>query len=873
MGTTVPPTGLLALLIMLATGLLAGQAASVQAQPASANQTQDSIGTGLPLVRDGKPVATIVLPSRTLFEEYAETEPAKLEARIKQLNPQVLQPHLNATINSFKTRINNTGDDEVLAANELREFIEKMTGAKLPIVRLAPSEKLPEGTVILLGPEHARAQGFAAELEKLKKDGILLKTKGNNIILASGNGRGTLYAAYELLNQAGCAWVMPSEFGEIYPTAKNLSAAPDKTQNPSHNMRYWWCTYGPGKDYNRWSLRNKGNALLAIDDQSVAQGHALSGPLRWGRTQPKYEKVERTRKVKKTVKNADGTSTVNEVEEKYQDLADEYYSLSNGEVNSHFPNMSNPKVWDLYADYYINHFNNNPHVQSVSISAEDGIMLDDRPASRKLRSNEFDFAMGAFSVTDQLWFFHNQVIPRVLKVHPDKKFGVLVYANNLTPPRIEKVNPAMQLIYAPLGISPLHHVRADKEPTNRAYRQWLEDWAAQARAAGAEQYYYDYEPLGYSWNVAMICPRWGIIGKNYPYFHELGLNGHTTQGFDDWASCGLDNYLMQQLYWDVTVPYKKIISDYCKLRFGAAAQAMEAYYDLLEKRVDEIPELYSNEVWGNHLVLDAKTRAAARAQLQKAVALADTPRAKAHIQTMVDLQASTDAFCDAIEYAQQTGDYAKATEMMEPSFQVAEKLNKIYSHFMSPARTDKKQKAQFLTGGYYNQYKNFADHIASSKASVVLPRVVKGMNDSGNRAWTKGYEKPGADLTGLEDLDTTVVPDVKYQTHRYPAAFFYRTEVDVPASFKDQKIELFFPAIVAKALQVWINGKPVEFQHDGITEHTWRGPEYFWINYDHRLSVDVTKYIEPGRKNTIAFRVFKSFDFGGTYERVFLLAR
>ncbi len=847
-----------------------------QSQPKSelpAQSAAASIGSGLPITKNGKPLATIVLPDKTVYENYLVSEPASLETDLKAKNPGITPAQIAPAVAARTAAIKAAGDDEALAASELQAIIQKITGATLPIVRLAPSAKLPDGTVILLGPSHASAQGFGPALAKLKKDAILLKTKNNAIILSGPNGRGTLYAAYDLLESLGCRWTMPGPFGELYPSAPTIAASPDKTQNPSHSMRYWWCTFGPGKDYGLWTLRNKGNFIRAIDDQYVANGHALSGPLGWGATQPKYDHIQRTRTVQKPSKNPDGTTTSKPVEEKYTTLTDEYFSLTNGVINPHFPNMSNPKTWDLYADYYIDFFNKNPHTQYVSISAEDGLMLDERPASAKLRSNEFDFAMGAFSVTDQLWFFHNRVIPKVLAVHPDKKFGVLVYSNNMSPPRIETVNGAMALVYAPLGISPLHHIRADKEPTNRAYNQWLQDWAAQARASGAEQYYYDYEPLGYSWNVAMICPRWGIIGKNYPYFHSLGLNGHISQGYDDWASCGLDNYLMQRLYWDISTPYKDVIKDYAAARFGAAGPAMEAYYALLEDAMDKTPELYSNEVWGNHLVLTPAVRAAARAQLQKAVKLADTQRAKTQIQTMVDLQASTDAFCDAIEYAHQTADYAKAVQMMDVSFQTADKLNKLYSHFMNPNRMDKKSDAQFLSGGYAKQYNRFAEQVSSAKASVALPRFVKGMNDTGNIAWAMGYQNPGADVSKLEDLDTTVVPDVKYQTHRYPQAFFYRTDIDVPASFKDQKIELFFPAVVAKALQVWVNGQPVSFSHDGITENTWRGPEYFWINYDHRLTVDVTPHIKPGQKNTIAFRAFKSYDFGGAYERIFLLAR
>jgi hypothetical protein len=113
---------------------------------------------------------------------------------------------------------------------------------------------------------------------------------------------------------------------------------------------------------------------------------------------------------------------------------------------------------------------------------------------------------------------------------------------------------------------------------------------------------------------------------------------------------------------------------------------------------------------------------------------------------------------------------------------------------------------------------------------------------------------------------------VKYKTQRQVAAYFYRTDAEVPATFKDKKITLFCSSIIAKAIQIWINGEPVEFDYKTYKDTTWRGPDYFWFNYNHAQEFDVTPYIKPGQKNTIAIRTFKSYDFGGSYRRIYLLA-
>jgi hypothetical protein len=84
------------------------------------------------LVKDGRPAASIVLPAKTEFDGYAEKK--------------------------------GFTDEEKLAAEELQLFIEKISGAKLPIVT---ADAKPQGATILLGAELARGQGLGAQIDKL----------------------------------------------------------------------------------------------------------------------------------------------------------------------------------------------------------------------------------------------------------------------------------------------------------------------------------------------------------------------------------------------------------------------------------------------------------------------------------------------------------------------------------------------------------------------------------------------------------------------------------------------------------------------------------------------------------------------------------
>jgi len=828
------------------------------------------------LVKDKKPVAAIVLPAQTEFDRYLDERTAWLEERLRRTHPGVEGEEFDKLkakyVAEIEKEMKRVGDEEELAAEELQSILEKISGAKLEIVRPENAE-LPKGPAILLGTELARKAGLIEEIERLDRDGLICRVKGDRLILTGRRARGTLYAVYAFLESLGCRWVMPGPFGELYPSMDTVTTSINDVQNPSHRERYFWCTYGHAPGYLRWTLRNKGNAARSLGEPMVRQGHALAGPLGWGAAQKKYGTKTIKRTVKQRKKDAEGNVVVEEVEQDVTVLPDEFYALSGGQPRRNIPNMANPKVWQLYADHYVNYFNNAPFEQYASMSAEDGLVDDERPEAKSLSSLEFDFFMGAPCATDRLFFFLDRVISEVAKVHPDRKYGVLVYSNNMMSPRMVSVHPNMALVIAPLSVSPLHDVRDPKSKTNRQYRKWLENWMAMAEHVGAETYYYDYEPMGYCWNMAMICPRWGIIGRNYPWFHELGLDGHTTQGYDDWASCGLDNYLMQRLYWDIRQDYKDVIAEYCKVRFEGAAGPMIEYYNILEERMNQIPDLYSNEMWDNHLILTPKVRRRCREALARAKKLALTERARTQLETVLDMQRSTDAMCDAIELARASGDFGKAAEGMKVCFEVRDKLNKLYPNFMNKVRLDDKQKNPYMTGGLYNQYLAFDKKIKGAAASLALPRQWKGMLDTDNRAALLGYHKMGVSVGKLDEQDVTVSPDVKYNTQRAPAAFFYRTDVVVPETFAGKdKITIFFPSIIAKGLQIWVNGEPVEFDLGEYKGTVWRGPATFWYDYHHDEEFDITEHVKPGHANTIAFRVYKSFDFGGTYRRVFLLA-
>ncbi len=89
------------------------------------------------------------------------------------------------------------GADEAVkyAADELARFLGEVTGADFAI-QDAPQKG---GANLLVGPEAARLIEPGFSTEGLGADGIVIRTKGSDLILAGGRPRGTLYAVYTFL--------------------------------------------------------------------------------------------------------------------------------------------------------------------------------------------------------------------------------------------------------------------------------------------------------------------------------------------------------------------------------------------------------------------------------------------------------------------------------------------------------------------------------------------------------------------------------------------------------------------------------------------------------------------------------------------------
>jgi len=119
------------------------------------------------------------------------------------------------------------------AAAEIQRYVEKMSGAKLPILKEGDAVAVP---ISILVGHTAAAQKLGVTVpsgynptirpEAFEEEGFVIKTAGKSLVVggnSDGPYQGTIYAACELLERLGCRWYFPGEWGEVVPEQKTLS--------------------------------------------------------------------------------------------------------------------------------------------------------------------------------------------------------------------------------------------------------------------------------------------------------------------------------------------------------------------------------------------------------------------------------------------------------------------------------------------------------------------------------------------------------------------------------------------------------------------------------------------------------------------------
>ena len=467
---------------------------------------------------------------------------------------------------------------ENYAAQELADFLGQMTGAKFP---MAAEGTATEGPKIVLGcGTLARASVPENTLNELGEDEFIIKTDGNNLILAGGRPRGTLYAVYHLLdNILGIRWWAP---GVTYvPEKKTLALdSLDLRLKPVFAYRDAWLTTAWNPD---WAARNRLNGRIRDNMGPIVppdQKHGGGMPY-----DPGYVH----------------TFAAYIPSETHFDQHPDWFPMIKGKrVKGYYQLcLTNPEVVDFMVAQVRAMLQKNPQIRIFSISQNDTAGYCQCPNCAKIDKEE-----GTPAGT--IVRFVNTVAERLEKEYPKVLFDTLAYQYSRKPPKTIRARPNVVIRLCSIECSfsqPLD------SKTNQAFADDLKGWAQKADPI----YIWDYI-TNFS-NYFRPHPNLHVLGPNLRLFADSHVKGVFAQGSYITPSGEMEElraWVLARLMWNPRQDDRALIDEFVSGYYGPAAPFVREYLEMIHSTVEKAGyslSCYSGDP-SPHITFETMTKAA-----------------------------------------------------------------------------------------------------------------------------------------------------------------------------------------------------------------------------------------------------------------------
>jgi len=294
----------------------------------------------------------------------------------------------------------DASDQVKQAAQTLQEYIQKSSGAKLPIAATA------SGNVITVG------KSSGVDTSKIDDDGFILQGVDNHhYVIAGGSDWGTEFGVYDFLERyLGVRWLMPTDLGTDIPRHSTIDIPETKiVQQPAFLSRQLSpVSITANNPLGKWGRFNRARGRIAFHHNML---HLFPVSI-FGKTHPEFYPML-----------ADGT--------RYLPKDDKDWRWQ--------PNFSAPGIVDAAAERIEKYFQEHPEATSYSLGMNDSNIWDQSPASKARRNGTKNY-LGLEDISDDYFEWANAVVAKVLLKYPDKMFGTLAYNGIAEPPTRGGVN-------------------------------------------------------------------------------------------------------------------------------------------------------------------------------------------------------------------------------------------------------------------------------------------------------------------------------------------------------------------------------------------------------------------------------------------------
>lgn len=450
------------------------------------------------------------------------------------------------------------------AAETLRSYLKKSTGADF----LVTTESTKD-TAIHVGMT-PRVVESALDSSGLDHDGFVLQGfRTHDYVILGGSDYGTEYGVYDFLERfVGVSWLMPTEIGEYVPSHSFLAVSPGRiVENPAFLLRFLSPMNPSGQSpddpyprYSQWARHNRINK----PDGRMSYHHQLKyllPPSKFAKSNPEFYPFIDPERVPRDFQKQEEEFKKNYGGKRFVPQADDVYRWN--------PNFSAPGIVEAAAEEIISYFRQHPDATTYSLGMNDSDNFDQSPESLRRRSGKKNY-LGREDISDDYFEWANAVVEKVLKVYPDKWFGVLAYNELADPPTRVRVHPR---IVPFLTYERLYWLDPELEAHNKDIQA---RWEKVSGVLGWYEYIY-----GLMYMVPRIYPRhtqetlqWAVEHKVKYFAAEL---------YPNWGE-GPKAWIQAKLLWNPNRNVEDMMKIWCVKAVGSkAGPSLLRFYEIWEK--------------------------------------------------------------------------------------------------------------------------------------------------------------------------------------------------------------------------------------------------------------------------------------------------
>lgn len=406
-------------------------------------------------------------------------------------------------------------------ATELQSYLEKITGAKIPIQQ----EKTQNGNILIALSQDVPELAEKYKMSELDGEGFVVVCESNSLCIVGNSELAISHAVFAFLESVGCRWFFPESVWTIIPKNPDLSVQPSIRTQPFFKYRRIWYGYGARTpklrdDYNNWLIHNRQPGAFVVDC-----GHS-------------YERY-----IPKSLFNEHP----------------EWFSLVNGKRTPTQLCVSNPELQKYLIEQVLGSFRKNPSKIMASIEPNDGGGYCECQDCKEIGT-----------ISDRTFYLANIVADAVRKEFPDKWVGLLAYAYHSDPPKF-KLSKGVYV-----------EITTGFRYTSLSFEEQAEAFRKLGALVGVYDYFSVY-PWDYDLPGKAKAGRYYSLAKAIKHYSDLKFVSYTAESSCNWGPNGPGYWIASKLMWAPGLDARELLNDFYEKSFGSAKSPMARIYERFAK--------------------------------------------------------------------------------------------------------------------------------------------------------------------------------------------------------------------------------------------------------------------------------------------------